>query len=121
MSQGTEGMAHSPGLISRIVLGLGAAACFAMVAAMVVSHRSADVGQSTPAWIARMAGALSAIDEAVLANLRHASDTASDTVKFENPFDRTEVFEFPAGTRPEEARAKVADILLQRAQEREPE
>lgn len=36
-----------------------------------------------------------------------------------NPFDRTEVFELPAGISQEEAQAMVADILLKRASERQ--
>jgi len=43
---------------------------------------------------------------------------SAPVVKFVNPFDKTEVFEFPAGTTPAESRDKVAQILLQRAQER---
>jgi hypothetical protein len=39
-------------------------------------------------------------------------------VKFANPFDRSEIFEFPAGTSKSEARARVADLLMKRAQER---
>jgi hypothetical protein len=39
-------------------------------------------------------------------------------VRFTNPFDATEVFEFPAGTTEAEARAAVADLLLKRAQQR---
>ncbi len=39
-------------------------------------------------------------------------------VRFKNPFDKTEVFEFPAGTTRAEARDAVAEILRQRAQER---
>lgn len=35
-----------------------------------------------------------------------------------NPFDRTEVFDFPPGTSADESREKVAQILLQRARER---
>jgi hypothetical protein len=35
-----------------------------------------------------------------------------------NPFDRTEVFEFPPGTSKAESREKVAALLLQRARER---
>ena len=38
-----------------------------------------------------------------------------------NPFDRSEVFEFPPGTTPEEAHAAVADALLERARERQAE
>jgi hypothetical protein len=39
-------------------------------------------------------------------------------VRVINPFDATEVFEFPAGTSQAESREKVAQILLQRARER---
>jgi hypothetical protein len=40
-------------------------------------------------------------------------------VQLINPFDATEVFEFPAGTSRAEGREKVAQILLQRARERQ--
>jgi hypothetical protein len=40
-------------------------------------------------------------------------------VQVVNPFDRTEVFQFPAGTSAAESRDKVAQILLQRAHERQ--
>jgi len=39
-------------------------------------------------------------------------------VRFTNPFDKTEVFEFPAGTTRAAARDAVAEILRERAQER---
>jgi hypothetical protein len=39
-------------------------------------------------------------------------------VRVRNPFDATEVFEFPAGTTKAEARQKIADVLLQRAVDR---
>ncbi len=39
-------------------------------------------------------------------------------VLFANPFDRREIFEFPAGTSPTEARDKVAELLLERARGR---
>jgi hypothetical protein len=38
-----------------------------------------------------------------------------------NPFDKSEVFEFPAGTTTEEAKAAVADALLERARVRQAE
>jgi hypothetical protein len=40
-------------------------------------------------------------------------------VQVVNPFDKTEVFEFPAGTSGDESREKVAQILLQRARGRQ--
>ena len=42
-------------------------------------------------------------------------------VRVANPFDKKEVFEFPAGTTPEAAQAAVADTLLARARERQAE
>jgi hypothetical protein len=40
-------------------------------------------------------------------------------VRFTNPFDATEVFEFPPGTSKSEARHAVADLLLKRARDRQ--
>jgi hypothetical protein len=43
---------------------------------------------------------------------------APEPVLFRNPFDRSDVFDFPAGTTQAEARDAVAEILMQRARER---
>jgi len=43
---------------------------------------------------------------------------AAVPVRFVNPFDRTEVFEFPPGTSSSEARSAVAVILMDRARSR---
>jgi hypothetical protein len=40
-------------------------------------------------------------------------------IRFANPFDAKEVFEFPAGTTEAEARDAVAEILMERAMERQ--
>lgn len=40
-------------------------------------------------------------------------------VRFANPFDPGEIFEFPSGTSETEAQQAVAEVLLQRAHERE--
>jgi hypothetical protein len=45
-------------------------------------------------------------------------EPAPAPVRFTNPFDNTEVFEFPPGTTREEARDAVAQILRERAAER---
>ena len=47
------------------------------------------------------------------------TNSAKPTIRVINPFDATEVFEFPAGTSNDEGREKVAQILLQRAHERQ--
>ena len=43
----------------------------------------------------------------------------SPPVRVRNPFDASEIFEFPAGTTQAEARQKVAQALLQRAVDRD--
>jgi hypothetical protein len=43
---------------------------------------------------------------------------SSEPVRFANPFDRSEVFEFPPGTTRDEARDAVAQLLIERARER---
>jgi hypothetical protein len=45
---------------------------------------------------------------------------AGEPVLFKNPFDRSEVFEFPPGTPQAEARDAVSKMLLERAQGRGP-
>jgi|SRR5580704_5706390 hypothetical protein len=61
---------------------------------------------------------------AVTSSLTQAAPAPSDpqplraVVQIPNPFDATEVFELPAETNEAEARTAVAELLLQRAQER---
>jgi hypothetical protein len=47
------------------------------------------------------------------------ADSPKPALRVVNPFDVTEVFEFPAGTSTAEGHAKVAQVLLQRARERQ--
>ena len=47
------------------------------------------------------------------------TSSSKPAVQVVNPFDATEVFEFPAGSSAAEDREKVAQILLQRARERQ--
>jgi hypothetical protein len=42
----------------------------------------------------------------------------TEPVRFTNPFDRTEIFEFPSGTSETAARQSVAELLMERAHER---
>ena len=53
--------------------------------------------------------------------LEPPSDAAMppEPVRYANPFDKKEVFEFPAGTSKAEARDAVAELLYERAQERQ--
>jgi hypothetical protein len=57
-----------------------------------------------------------------LAVVHHAPPIAAPEpppVQVVNPFDKTEIFQFPAGTSNDESREKVAQLLLQRARERQ--
>jgi hypothetical protein len=49
----------------------------------------------------------------------HSAESLDSPVRFSNPFDASEVFEFPSGTSDEQARQSVAEILLQRARDRQ--
>jgi hypothetical protein len=49
------------------------------------------------------------------------ANSAQPALKVINPFDASEVFEFPAGTSAAEGRDKVAQMLLARARERRSE
>lgn len=51
--------------------------------------------------------------------LATAAKAGGDPVRFANPFDTNEVFEFPPGTSETEARAAVADVLMERAMARQ--
>jgi len=49
----------------------------------------------------------------------HSLASLDSPVRFGNPFDASEVFEFPPGTSVDQARQSVAAILLQRARDRQ--
>lgn len=117
---------------------------FALKATSNVAVPSAPVPRRMPAWrvalsFAVVAGAVGAVYLA-LAPVKHAvqnvrvppsqlpaatsptsegESVAGAPVRFANPFDANEVFEFPAGTSEAEARDAVAEILMERAMERQ--
>jgi hypothetical protein len=97
--------------LSRIQIGAGAATLLAVLVGIALD-RSPGAGQ--PARAAPIAPP----PVAALVPAPAAPVAAPLPVKFANPFDRSEVFEFPAGTSKTEARARVADLLMKRAQER---
>jgi hypothetical protein len=63
-----------------------------------------------------VASALPAASEPAV--LAQSQEPQGPPVRVKNPFDATEVFEFPAGTTRAEARRKIAEQLLQRAVDR---
>jgi hypothetical protein len=84
-----------PAVLASSVLGI-----VISVALGVVAHRIPTVTTTAPAGAEQLAESL------------------GSPVRFSNPFDASEVFEFPPGTSDEQARQSVATILLQRARDR---
>jgi hypothetical protein len=56
---------------------------------------------------------------APLAAVEAPPEIEQPPVQVANPFDKSEVFEFPAGTTDAQARDAVADMLMKRAMERQ--
>lgn len=71
------------------------------VALGVVVERSSSMTITVPPKTARLA------------------ESQESPVRFTNPFDPSEVFDFPSGTGDDQARESVAAILLQRARDRQ--
>jgi hypothetical protein len=104
---------RTPPRLANIGLTLGAAV---VVVVGVASFYSSGSGDSVTAPDPATVLALETVDDA-----RPAPVVVHEPpVRFANPFDPTEVFEFPAGTTKAAAREKVADLLIRRAQERRP-
>lgn len=103
--------ARPPRQRSRWENVLAAAAIAALssgITYMATSHAETDA-VSTPV-VAMSDTAVTAEPEAAVA--------PSIPVQFTNPFDASEIFEFPAGTTDTDAQSAVAEFLLQRARDR---
>lgn len=94
---------------AAIVLTIGAVAAAAAAVAVIVPMERAP----EPIQTAMAPPPAPVIEEPA------PPEVEGPPVLFKNPFDDTEVFEFPPGTSPEEARAAVADLLVMRARERQ--
>jgi len=92
--------------LARGAGALGIAA--AVIALGSAAHRAADA--PPPVTIKAPTSAAPAAPE--------PADSQSPPVRFKNPFDASEVFEFPPGTSEADVRQSVADLLLQRARDR---
>ena len=101
-----------------VSVGAGAASVVAVVA-MFLMHRSPSAEIERQPVVAAPISTPSPI-VAVAAPPPRPQPAIAPPVKFANPFDRSEVFEFPAGTSRAEARERVAQILFERGQERHP-
>ena len=101
--------------VLRLVAGLAAFSVIA-VTTLVIAQRTPRIKPAVPASAVAAAPMLAMATAAPAPSV----ELAAPPVRFANPFDKKEVFEFPAGTSRAEARQKVAELLLKRAQERRP-
>jgi hypothetical protein len=99
--------------LPRVVLALGLTVAAVGTAGALYTYRpSTEVKQSSPPRV----------QPAVLPEWTAPEpepEPVGKPVRFTNPFDKTEVFEFPHGTTRTEARDKVRELLLARAMERQ--
>jgi hypothetical protein len=92
----------------------GPAACYA--ALVVVAWWGSSLFAEQPhASVAKIAAP---IPQAIIHRAPVPAQIQAVPVRVANPFDATEVFEFPAGTSDAESREKVAALLVHRAQAR---
>ena len=92
----------------------GPAACYAALVA-VAWWGSSLFAEQPRASVANIAVT---IPQAIIHRAPAPAQVQAAPVRVANPFDTTEVFEFPAGTTDAESREKVAALLVHRAQER---
>jgi hypothetical protein len=106
-----------PSIARRSPVFASSAIGASIIVAAVIAAFIADQGPRTEPM--NTAAKAVAPPVTALATPAAISEPVPSPVRFRNPFDRTEIFEFPAGTSPAEARDKVADLLMKRAQERQ--
>jgi hypothetical protein len=98
-------------LTARIALWLsGLVASVTMAAALYMHVPSMHTARATPSPALQ--------DTAQEPWSTATSEPEGEPVRVANPFDASEVFEFPEGTSDAEARAAVAEALMKRAQDR---
>lgn len=94
----------------RLGLPLALSAAIGVVGMLYVLTKSDDASHSTAATSEQMVRAEGPAPQQL---------AEGEAVRFTNPFDADEVFEFPAGTSESQARDAVADVLLKRAMSRQ--
>jgi len=97
---------------SPLLRWAGIAAATGLIAAVAVAMYSPPPPETPPPPVVLQPAAPAATEPAP------APEPQGPPVQYRNPFDRSEVFEFPPGTSRDDARKAVSDILMQRAQER---
>jgi hypothetical protein len=115
--QGTVSFVRPPRKSRRFALGLGTAAAVAGLLGGLAYLATARARHPIPI-VADSGSRPTTAPEAPTS--APAPSAAPDVpVRFKNPFDASEVFEFPAGTSQIEVRDAVAEVLSQRARERQ--
>jgi hypothetical protein len=126
-SRGTVSVARAPRKSRQIALGLGMVAAaagllggVAYLATARAPHPIPIVADSGSRPTAAPEAPTSAPALTPLATTPVTPPVTPDVpIRFKNPFDASEVFEFPAGTSQAEMRNAVAELLAQRARERQ--
>lgn len=105
-----DGTSHKPRLQARDI-ALGASVVLAVVLMVFVVYVSSgpDPVSSEPVLV---------LDAEAPVFIPAEEPAQPPPVRVVNPFDDSEVFEFPAGTSEREAHDRVAELLLERARER---
>jgi hypothetical protein len=121
--QGVASIVHAPRERRQFALGLGMVAAAAGLLGGVAYLATARARHPDPVPIVANSGSRPTTvptvrPSASTSELSELSETPDDPVQIKNPFDRSEVFEFPAGITAIQARDAVAELLLQRALER---
>jgi len=90
------------------------------ITALVVALWPSDESAKTPAAAQAVVPATASTLDTFSGSTTHTmlSEAQPSPMRFTNPFDASEVFEFPAGTTEDSARQSVAEVLLERARER---
>jgi hypothetical protein len=96
--------------LARVTGVLGIAV--AVIALGSAAHRASNRNASAPAIAIKTPSAAAPAAP-------QSAGPVGPPVRFKNPFDASEVFEFPPGTSKAEARRAVAELLVQRARDRQ--
>jgi hypothetical protein len=100
------------------VVAFASLACVVAAAVAWFSYSGSSESSASSAYASMSASTFAQADEPVEEAQPAPVSVVEPPVRIVNSFDKTEVFEFPAGTSKADARAAVADILMKRALER---
>jgi hypothetical protein len=114
-SQTTTRPGNSANLARGALAGVAGALVIIVAIASVSTARLTTDRKATPAPERHQLVAAAASAASEPSPQAAAAVPDAQPLHYKNPFDKSEVFEFPAGTTLEEARQSVADLLLQRA------